>query len=418
MFTKALRPGLAGLGLLLSLLALGPAAGSSLWTQQDKLVAPDGGADDNFGFSVALDGNTALVGAYRDTVGGNFETGSAYVYRWNGSQWIAPAKLTASDGQAGDLFGQAVAVSGTTVMVGARLGGTTDTGSVYVFRWDGNQWVEETALTASDGAEGDWFGNAVALSGNTVLVGAYTDDVGGKIDAGSAYVFRWDGDHLVEEAKLTASDGKAEDLFGTSVALSGDTIQVGAQRANPGGIQGAGAVYVYRWDGNQWVERAKLTASDAGIGDKFGYSVALNGEFAALVGAVQDNIGGIADLGSAYVFLWNGSQWVEQAKLTASDGQTKDQFGVSVDLGDKIALVGARLDDVSGNTDAGSAYVFRWDGAQWVEEANLTAGDGESIDYFGTAVALGDDSALVGALYNDVGMPTDAGAAYFYELTP
>ena len=408
MIAKALRPGLVVLGLLVALLAIGPAAGSSLWTEQAKLTANDAEAGDALGYSVVLDGHTALVGAYTDDVGGEVDAGSAYVFRWDGETWVEQAKLTASDGQADDLFGEAVALSGTTALVGARLGGTADSGSAYVFQWDGETWVEQAKLIASDSEPDARFGASVALSGNTILVGSHSDDLEGTDDAGSAYVFRWDSETWVEQAKLTAGDAEVGDRFGKSVALNGNIVLVGADEAGAGG---AGSAYVYRWDGSEWTEQAKLTAGDGAAGDALGYHVDLSGN-AALVGAVTDDVGGNIDAGSAYIFHWDGETWLEEAKLTASDGGASDTFGFSVALSGNTALVGARLHDVGGNDFAGSAYVYSWDGIEWTEQAELTASDGAAIDYFGTTVALAGDTALVGAIFSEVGGIIDAGAAY------
>ena len=387
------------------------------WNEQVKLTASDGGADDWFGFSVALSGHTALVGVPLDELGEETDAGSVYVYRWDGNRWVELAKLTASDGEADDLFGINVALRGDTALVGAYLddvGGVTDAGSVYVYHWDGTQWVEQAKLTASDGEGFDNFGVSVALSGNTILVGAV---FGENTDAGSAYVFRWDGSQWVEEAKLTTSDGEASDNFGASVALKEGTALVGTWLDDVGDNPDAGSVYVYRWDGKTWAEHTHLTASDGEASDNFGYSVALSGN-TALVGAFLDDVGGITNVGSAYVYRWNGSNWEEQAQLTASDGELGDLFGVSVALRGHIALVGAQRTDIGGVTDAGSAYVFRWDGIQWVEQAQLTASDSGTDAGFAFSVALSGNTVLVGAVLDDVGGNTGAGSAYVFRWEP
>ena len=411
MFTKSIRSVLVIFGVALFLLAIGSVSGSSSLLEQAKLTAADREANDNLGYSVALDGNTALVGAYRADVDGIFEAGSAYVFDGDRS-W----KLTASDGEADDRFGEAVAIRGNTALVGARLGGTTDTGAVYVYQFDGSDWVEQDVLTASDGQPNDRFGISVALGENTILVGADLDDRRGKMDAGSAYLYRWSGSRWVEQAKLTASDGESGDQFGRSVALSGNTALVGAQLGDAGDVTDAGAAYVYRWDGNTWVEQAKLTASDGGADDDFGASVALSGN-TALVGALSDDPGGYKDAGSAYLYRWDGGQWVEMENLIAKDQGSYDNFGASVSINRSTVLVGAARDDFGPLSNVGSAYMFRWDGSQWVEK-KLTASDAAENERFGQDVALGDETALVGAVFGTVEGTVDAGAAYFYELGP
>ena len=408
MFTRTVRPGLVILALLLSLVALGPAAGNSLWTEQAKLIASDGGIFDNFGYSAALSGNTALVGAPLHDRGIATDSGAAYVYRWDGSLWVQQAKLDANDPVLNDQYGFSVALHGNTVLIGSPLnnaGGITDAGAAYLYEWDGVQWVEGVKLTASDGEQFDNFGQSVAIHGDIAVVGAYHDDIGVNSDAGSAYIFRWDGLQWVEEAKLTDSNGVADDWFGYSVAVSGDTALVGAY-----GIGGGGAAFVWEWDGAQWLEKAKLTVADGG---SLGWAVALRGG-TALVGAPF-----AASLsGAAYVYRWDGIQWVEQAKLTASDGEAFEQFGHSVAISGKTALVGAHVDEIGGIADVGSAYAFRWDGIQWVEQAKLTASDGATLDKFGQSVAFSGRTALVGAYVDDIFGGDFTGSAYIFGWEP
>ena len=205
-------------------------------------------------------------------------------------------KLTASDGATLYDFGHSVAFSGSTVVVGAwhdDIGGNPDQGSAYVFNRQGGGWVEAQKLTASDGAAGDNFGHAVAVRGSTIVVGAYHDDVGGNPDQGSVYVFNRQGGNWVETQKLTASDGAADLAFGWSVAFSGSTVVVGAIGDNVF----RGAVYVFNRQGGSWVEGQKLIASDGGVGDFFGFSVAVSGS-TVVVGAERS---GNIHQGSAYI---------------------------------------------------------------------------------------------------------------------
>ena len=366
-----------------------------------KLTASDGPDGHQFGISVSVAGDTAVVGANGDDDAGT-ASGSAYTFRYNGAAWVEEAKLTASDAAAGDGFGISVSVAGDTAVVGARFDDDAGiaSGSAYVFRYNGAAWVEEAKLTASDAAAGDGFGASVAVADDIVVVGAGSNtDAGTR--SGSAYVFRYNGAAWVEEAKLTASDAAAEDLFGVSVAVADKTAVVGAFGNDDNGSL-SGSAYIFRYNGAAWVEEAKLTASDAAAGDHFGISVAvaaLNvltgaGE-TAVVGAFGDDDSGSVS-GSAYIFRYNGAAWVEEAKLTASDAAAEDQFGVSVAVADETAVVGADLDDDNGSF-SGSAYIFRYNGAAWVEEAKLTASDAAAGDQFGVSVAVSGDTTLVGA---------------------
>jgi hypothetical protein len=209
------------------------------------------------------------------------------------------------------------------------------------------------SLPGADGAEGDRFSYSVALDGDTVLVGAYRDDVGANIDQGSAYVFTRSDSSWTQQAKLTADDGAASDYFGYSVAIDGDTLLVGA--VSDGAINfNPSSAYVFTRSGNTWTQQAKLVADDGAPNDYFGASVALDGN-TALVGAYGDDVGVNGHQGSAYVFTRSGSTWTQQAKLVAGDGAITDRFGFSVTLDGNTALVGAYGDDVGVNGHQGSA---------------------------------------------------------------
>ena len=325
-------------------------AGDAGQTEDRKLTASDADASDYFGVSVAVSGTIAVVGAFSDDHSGLLDTGSAYVFdRMTGQQ---VAKLTASDADQSDQFGYSVAVSGTTAVVGAPGANRISAGpagSAYVFDLPGGQQVAE--LTASDADEGDWFGWSVAVSGTTAVVGAINDDHSGLTNAGSAYVFDLTTGQQV--AKLISSDAGENDYFGWSVAVSGTTAVVGSPLDDHSGPTNAGSAYVFDLTTGQQV--AKLTASDANQSDRFGDSVAVSGT-TVVVGADKDNHSGIVDAGSAYVFDLTTGQQV--AKLTASDAELNDDFGESVAVSGTTVVVGTRFNEHSGLTNPGSAYVF------------------------------------------------------------
>ena len=239
-------------------------------------------------------------------------------------------KLTASDGATLDEFGSSVSISGDTAIVGTWRDDDagSSSGSVYVFVRNGGVWTQQAKLTASDGAASDYFGVSVSSSGDTAIVGAYYDDHAGGTDAGSAYVFVRNGDTWTEQAKLTASDGAAGDTFGNSVSISGETAIVGARLDGDAGSS-SGSVYVFVLNGDTWTEQAKLTASDGVAGDLFGYSVSINGDI-AIVGAPDDDDAGSAS-GSAYVYdelaCANAfAQGPAQGTSVAGATQTTDAF--------------------------------------------------------------------------------------------
>ena len=394
--------------------------------QVARLTAGDRAANDYFGYSVAVNGDTAVVGAYGD----DSSKGAAYVLVRQSGAWSQVAKLTASEGQGNDQFGRSVAVDGGTVAVGAALadGRVVDSGAAYMFTKPDTGWANatETAkLTASDGVGVDLFGFSMAMDGDTVVVGAYWDDDKGD-GSGSAYVFSkaagsgWAD--ATETVKLTAYLGAAGDNFGNSVALDENTMAVGAYQANHvdgngngNTVSDSGSAYVFTRQQGAWSQVAKLTAYDPAANDYFGRSVAVDGN-TVVVGADQHDGKG-DDSGAAYVFTKPSGIWddtTETARLTASDAASDDKFGISVAVNGRKALVGARQDDDNGG-NSGSAYVFAKPSGGWTtatETAKLTASDGAADDEFGISVAVAGDTVVVGA-HQDGG----SGSAYVYSVS-
>ncbi|MEI7911858.1 MAG: choice-of-anchor D domain-containing protein [Verrucomicrobiota bacterium] len=383
------------------------------WTQQAKLTASDPGASAQFGAAVALSGDTALVGAFYANNAAGANAGSAYVFLRSGTTWTQQAKLTPNDQAPGDWFGAAVALDGDTALVKSQLDvteGGVQTGSAYVFVRNGGAWTQQTKLVAGDMARTAWLPASVAISGDTVLIGAYMDDSPSEIDSGSASVFLRSGTTWSLQAKLSAGEGAASDQFGDCVAVNGDTALVGAWGDDTSMGTDAGSAYVLVRTGNLWTLQAKLIAG--GPSHMFGNSVALNSD-TALIGSFHDDAarGG---MGSAYVFVRNGTTWSQQAKLTADDGAPNDNFGYSVALDGNTALIGAQGDDTAAGGDAGSAYVFTRTGTVWSQQAHLFASDGAASDQFGFSVSLSGDTALVGAYLANPDAITDAGSAYVF----
>jgi uncharacterized repeat protein (TIGR01451 family) len=372
---------------------------------EQKVVSSDGTGENFFGFSVAISGETALVGAKG--------ADRAYVFVRSGTTWTQQAILT---GPANTYFGFSVAISGDTALVGAYLqtvGANSSQGSAYIFTRSGTTWIQQQELTASDGAASNYFGRSVALSGDTALVSARNHTVGANSGQGSAYVFTRSGATWTEQQELTASDGAAGDWFGSSVSLSGDTALVGAILDTVGLNSQQGSAYVFTRSGATWTQQQQLTASDGTAGDRFGFSAALSGD-TAIVGGSSDTVGAITLQGSAYVFTRSGTTWAQQQQLTASDGASGDQFGYSVALLGDTALVGAYYDDVLYG-DQGSAYFFVRNGTTWTQQTRLTASDATAFEMFGGSVALDGNTALVGTPYHQVGVNLRQGSVYFYQ---
>jgi YD repeat-containing protein len=354
------------------------------WFEQDILNAPDGETGDYFGTSVSTDGNYAVVGAEGDDVYGPW-AGSVYIFKRTVNTWSFEEKLLAPDGESNDNFGYSVSLYGDRVLIGA-FGDNSYAGSAYIFKRIGSTWLLEAKLYISGGAPPDVFGWSVSLFGDYALIGSPGDDS----YQGSAYLFKRSGSTWVQQAKLSALDGSPSDEFGRSVSIYGDYALVGAWHDD----NFKGSAYVFKRSGSSWSQQAKLTASDGEINDLFGEDLSLYDDYALISAQLDDDNGD--NSGSAYIFKRDVSSWTQQAKLTASDGVDYDYFGRTVSLYDDCALIGAIGDDA----EKGSAYVFKRSGTTWTEEEKLTASDGVSGDRFGF-VSLYDGYALIGANYKN-----------------
>lgn len=393
-----------------------PACGQCPPVQQSRLTAATARPADYFGIALGLSGATAIIGAYSADQDMEWvDCGAAHVFERNGGVWSEQARLTPADAFDYDYFGYTVAIDGETAVVGAfgaDLPNKPDAGAAYVFVRNGGVWNQQAKLTAADAADGDWFGYSVAIAGETVLVGALQGDMNqNRTDAGAAYVFVRSGANWSQQARLTAGAAAAFDHFGRAVALTGDTAVIGANGVDQPGKDAAGAAYVFVRSGANWAQQAELTAADAAAFDNFGISVAACGD-TALVGAYYDDHAGGTNAGSVYAFQRADGAWTPQAKLTAVDAAAADQFGRAVAIHLDVALIGAGQDDHMGGNDAGSAYLFTRSGGQWAHQARLAAADASPSDAFGRATSLDAASMIIGAVFDDHAGGNDAGSAY------
>jgi cyclophilin family peptidyl-prolyl cis-trans isomerase len=387
-----------------------------------KITASDSNEGDWLGYAVAVDDSFAVVGAPKD----NNDSGSAYIFEYDDGIWTQQAKLTASDGAAGDFFGGSVSISANHVIIGAP-GDDNYRGSAYIFVFNDDNWTQQKKLTAEGygGHAEDWFGCSVSISGDCVIIGAKLSDVA-AIDGGAAYIFyRNQGgtNNWGLHTGLSPSDAAGKDNFGYSVSINGEYAIIGAIGDDPSDSNKpfTGSAYVYMYDGTYWTKKAKLTASDGAKSDKFGRSVYTDGYY-AIVGAYWDDDGG-TDSGSAYIFernILDPNDWDQKAKLTASDAAAGDYFGSSVAIGEGYAIVGAYQNDDNGG-NSGSAYIFESDEISpdnWEQKTKLTAPDAAAGDYFGTSVAIGiGRRAVIGAYGND-DSGSSSGSAYIFNLCP
>ena len=393
-----------------------------------KLVAGDTADNTSFGMSGDVDGDLAIVGAPGDDVNGT-NSGAAYIFsRELGGLdgWGQVTKLVASDAAADDLFGVSVDISGDYAVVGAVAedGAGTGRGAAYIFyrnQGGADSWGQVKKLTASAAADNDGFGFAIALEGDTLIVGADGED-GDGTDEGAAYIFYKDqggADNWGPVVRLVAGDPDDVDQFGYSIDLSGDVAVIGSPGENGTGSN-RGAAYIFSRDlggADGWGQLKKLTASDTFDDVWFGTSVALDGAL-AVIGAGWDNGGG-TDKGAAYLFgrdQGGADNWGQFKKLTASDAHDSDFFGYDVAVDGDYVIVGAGWSK-GGGTQRGQAYVFvRSEGGtdNWGEAQILRASDGANEDWFGFSVAIDGLYLLSGASGED-GAGVSRGAAYMFR---
>jgi hypothetical protein len=388
-------------------------AGGSFATQY-ILSADDGKAEDYFGFSVAIDGTTVLVGANRADVDDVIDAGVAYVYILGDNGWYQQAKLIAAPIFAEDGLGGNVALKNDTAMLGImrRDDKGRDSGAVVAFERESNNWLQSQIFTAPDGKPGDAFGQSIALTENFLVIGAPRNDLLG-IDSGAAYVYKRERGIWRYHAKIKASDGAAGDLFGISVAIDGNTILVGAD-LNDEVAEDAGAVYVYVFDHNQWKQEAKLVASDGGKTDIFGVRVSL-AQNTALISARRDDIDDLGiDAGSAYIFVRDGNTWTQEVKLISPDGEADDRFGRGVALSENTAIISAMNHDAN-DTDTGALYVYKKEANGWRYASKIVAKSSMPGDKFGWNIALSDEVAVIATPHNDV-KGQQSGAVYVQDL--
>jgi hypothetical protein len=390
------------------------------WSQRQKITSTPRGVGAQFGNAVAMSGNTMVVGARYDGTTAS-QAGAAFVYVLSGGTWTQQAVLLANDGAVADKFGYSVAISENTIVVGAFNDDSplSNAGSAYVFVRSGTTWTFQQKLTAGDATADDQFGNSVAITGEVIAVGANHADLPSNSEAGAVYVYLRTGTVWAQTQRLSPSlDVLLGDHFGDSLAVSGNKLVIGAS-GDDTPFTAAGAVYVFVDAGTaSYGLQQKLTISSGQNGDNFGFSVAIEGN-TLIGGAIQwTPIVGQPAFGAAYVYEFNGSTWVSQGRLTASDGASVDRFGYSVAVSNNVVAVGAREDDTVVGGDAGSAYIFRRAGTIWTQRQKLTPSDPFNGDRFGVSVALSFGNLVVGAAEKALSAPNGQGAAYYYIEIP
>jgi len=391
----------------------------SIWQSQQPppesitLYPPNGSMPyDQFGWSVSVSGNRMIIGANRN----NKEVanaGAAYIYYSNGTQWLLESTLIAPDAGINNYFGQAVDIKDNTAIVSAiyndDLGDRA--GAAYIFSRQENEWVFKAKLLAPDGNSRDYFGSSVALCNNYVAIGATGNDAQ-KENSGAVYIYSNQTGTWQFKQKLMDPNGNKDDGFGNAVAMTTDQLIVGSYQ-NDEKAQNAGAVFIYRLTGAEWALTTKLLAPDGNAGDLFGYACAINHNY-ALIGAQQHNHNNQIT-GAAYLYQRIGNSWRLSQQFMPNPGTDNDFFGCSVALSDQFVAIGAYGDDTKGSM-AGAVWIYNLSNYQWIEWGKLTADKGMAKDYFGNAIALSNNTLVVGAYGNDfIGNTT--GAVWIYDLS-
>jgi hypothetical protein len=374
------------------------------------------------GERLAVDGDWAVLGARLDDNVNGANAGAAYVFQRQGEAWVERAKLLATDGVADDRFGNAVAISGNTIVVGASIkdgdGALFDIGAAYVFvRGEDGVWTQQAKLLASDGTARDRFGDQVAIDGDTVLIGAWREDAGSVTDVGAAYVYQRSGTSWTEIQKLIAPDAGSKEWFGHALAIDGAWAFIGADTDDTSFGVDTGSVYVYQFGGGTWSFVQKIIPDDARQGARFGQALAFDGE-TLVVGAPRDDNSTTTGAGSAYAYTLVEGVWTQQAKFLPATPSADQFFGAAVAVQGTRIVVGAGFDEVGGTENAGSAVVYVRGDSGWDAGTAFTSPTPTTNAAFGGAVAVFGERALVTTPFADTGGNLDAGGFYFFDLNP
>ncbi len=447
-----------------TVLIASPASG---WYQEAYIKSDQDITGSLFGTSVSLSGDRLAVGAAREASG----TGATYVYLRSGANWAQEARISASNFDVGDWFGYSVSLSGDTLAVGAFYESSNETtitngvsassdntnndsGAVYVYKRSGVNWTQEAYIKAANNDTEDWFGSSVSLSGYTLAVGAVQEDsnqttiTNGAVassddsnsNSGAVYIYSRSGVNWAQEAYIKAFNNDAQDLFGSSVSLSGETLAVGATDESSNQVtitngaaassnnsrKRSGAVYIYKRSGVNWEQEAYIKTVNNSIDDRFGSSVSLSGDKLAVGvwgedsnettitnGATASSDDSQRASGAVYLYNRTGSSWAQEAYIKAVNNDRDDYLGYSVSLSGDTLAVGATgeasnettiTNDATAssdntNTDSGAVYLYTRSGGNWAQEAYIKASNNDAGDSFGSNVSLSGDTLVVGAPY-------------------
>ena len=373
---------------MLLALALGMGTESFVSAKEVKLVGAEGGTG-NRQLAVDIVAGTVIVGAHAENY--------AKIYHLDNNRWKLGAQVSEPEGS----FGWAVAIGSLhlrgnphAAIVGAPNNNDRgdSAGAAFVYAPGGGTWKHQAKLTADDAAATNNFGHAVSIDGNIAIVGSPKSDDAGK-NSGAAYIFIRDGARWKQQAKLLPEDLGGSDAFGEDVFVSGRTVVVGAPQHSHSGLRFPGAAYVFVREGETWVQKAKLTANDAGKSDRFGHSVAMSGN-TIIVGAPLHDTPSGKDAGVAYIFVPDGNSWKQQATLMPAKAGASNQLGFGVSTTGNIAIVGAPARN-EGARAAGAAYSFVRVEGVWEEKEKVVPKDGARDLKFGSSIGMSDNSVVI-----------------------
>ncbi|MCF7954753.1 MAG: FG-GAP repeat protein [Phycisphaerae bacterium] len=399
---------------LIALLLFSPNILFAKWSEKQILTPSDSNINDLHGHAVALDGQYAIVSSFEYSDEPKAPC-IAYIYKYNdqSSTWVQHAILNPPGDSQENSFGCAVSISGNYAIVGAKDDNSIDysSGAAFVFKCEEDSWTLCQKITALDGEEAARFGSNVAIDGDTAIIGAPGDNDKGT-SAGAAYIFKIEGDSWIQKQKLFASNENGGDYFGTNVDICGKNAIVGAYGKETNGTH-SGAAYIFHFDGNNWFEQDKLLGSDTDQYDVFGWRVSICENY-ALVSAQGYN----SDSGAAFIFKKNTptDSWKEVKKVIASDSRRYDYFGRSVATDGVFFVVGSIF---SGSciSNGGKLYVYKFVGSELVEWARLCNSQAYSNGLFGHSAAIDNGRILAscpGLDYED----SPPGRVYYFENTP
>ncbi len=377
-----------------------------------------------FSNAIAIHGDTLVVGARYDQVqsgaGTNYYAGAAYVYQLDGVNWTLQARLTASDPEAGDLFGSSVDIYQDTIVVGAVGSDSTDEngdaanemGAAYVFTRSGEQWQQQAKIQPEDGIADDNFGNAVSLVGERIVVGASAKDIGTVQDAGKVYSFYRNGTKWYQAQSITAPNVSKGAFFGASLDYDGLRVVVGAQDEND-----IGAAYIFYRTGSTWSQEEKIEPDDDQKGNNFGASVSIDGETVAVGAPFSDpnlGLGEVTNAGAVYVYHRKAAGWYQQDKLVLADAAAFDHFGESVKIDDTTIVVGATGQDYYNILRTGAAFVYQRKAGIWELQTKIISGEPAADGDFGASITLDDTFIYVGEPGKN--SLSNAGSVHLYTL--